>query len=86
MVAPALNLKALAGLLRGSRGVVGVDTGPVHLAVASGCKVVAIYTDTNPERTGAVSADPAAVINLGNIDQSPSVEQVLAALKQLGVS
>jgi len=86
MVAPALNLQALAGLLRHSRGVVGVDTGPVHLAVASGCKVVAIYTDTDPERTGAVAADPAAVVNLGNIGQSPSVEQVLAASKQLGIA
>lgn len=86
MVAPVLDLKSLAGLLRGSRAVVGVDTGPVHLAAAGGCKVVAIYTDTDPQRTGAVAADPEKVINLGNINAAPSAEEVVAALRQLDIA
>jgi len=85
MVAPALGLKGLAGLLNGSQAVVGVDTGPLHLAVASGAKVVGIYTDTDPGKTGAVAPDPSSVVNLGNIQQAPSVDEVLVAIKQLGI-
>ena len=32
--------------------VVTVDTGPMHIAVMSGAKVVAIFGPTDPKRTG----------------------------------
>lgn len=85
MIAPRLDLPDLARLLGGARGVIGVDTGPVHLAAALGCKTVALYTDTEPGKTGVRSADPARSINLGTTSQKPSPEQALAALAQLGI-
>jgi len=48
-LAPKTTLPALAALLRRSRLLVGGDTGPLHLACAVGCPVVAIYGPTDPE-------------------------------------
>jgi len=43
---------ALMALVRNSRCVVGGDTGPVHLAVALGTPVVALFGPTDPARNG----------------------------------
>jgi ADP-heptose:LPS heptosyltransferase len=53
--APALfngELGALMSLLRGAVCVVGGDTGPLHLAVALGTPVVALFGPTDPARNG----------------------------------
>lgn len=39
----ALDLHALAGVLRGAVGVVGNDSGPTHLAASLGCPGVAVF-------------------------------------------
>lgn len=39
----ALDLHALAGVLRGAVGVVGNDSGPTHLAASLGCAGVALF-------------------------------------------
>ncbi len=49
VVAPATDLATLAGLLAGARLFVGGDSGPLHLACATGCPVLAIYGPTDPE-------------------------------------
>ena len=52
---PALfngELAALMSLLRGAACVVGGDTGPLHLAVALGTPVVALFGPTDPGRNG----------------------------------
>jgi ADP-heptose:LPS heptosyltransferase len=47
-LAPPTDLRVLAALLRGARAFVGGDTGPLHLACATGCPVVGIYGPTDP--------------------------------------
>lgn len=47
-----LDLWGMAALSASSRGLVGGDTGPLHLAVAIGTPVVAIYGGASPEKTG----------------------------------
>lgn len=78
---PRLNLNEAAALLGGAQAVVGVDTGLAHLAAALGVPTVGVYTATDPLLTGLYAGR--RLINLGNIDQAPSVADVLAALKQV---
>ena len=46
------SLKELAALLSGATLLVSGDTGPLHIAVAVGVPIVALYGPTRPERTG----------------------------------
>ena len=46
------NLKELAALLAGAALFVSGDTGPLHIAVAVGVPIIALYGPTRPERTG----------------------------------
>lgn len=48
----ALSLKQTAGLIAASRVFVGCDTGPLHIAVAVGTPVVALFGAADPARTG----------------------------------
>lgn len=48
----ALNLKQLAYFYSRCAAVVTVDTGPMHIAVLGGCKVISIFGPTDPKRTG----------------------------------
>jgi len=58
MSTPALNLvgqtglKELACLYTRCRLLVSTDTGPMHVAAAMGCPVVALFGPTSPRRTG----------------------------------
>ena len=46
------SLRELISLFSLVQLVVGVDTGPLHIAVAGGCSVLGLYGPTDPERTG----------------------------------
>jgi 3-deoxy-D-manno-octulosonic-acid transferase/heptosyltransferase-1 len=46
------NLKELACLLGRCSVLVTTDTGPMHMAAAEGCPVVALFGPTSPRRTG----------------------------------
>lgn len=83
VVLPRLRLAELAGVLAGARGVVGVDTGLVHLAVALNLPTVALYTDTDPSLTGVYPADFHRARNLGGIGRNPEVSSVLATLSSI---
>jgi ADP-heptose:LPS heptosyltransferase len=48
-MAPPTDLPTLAALLGRARIFVGGDSGPLHLACATGCPVVALYGPTDPE-------------------------------------
>ncbi|UOO77011.1 lipopolysaccharide heptosyltransferase I [Neisseria sp. Dent CA1/247] len=78
-VCDKLNLLQAAYLLKHAVGVIGVDTGLLHLANALDKPVVGIYTDTDPAKTGVQPSDWA--VNLGNAGRIPSVEDVYQALR-----
>lgn len=77
MALPPADLTTLAGMLAGSRFVVGVDTGLVHLAAALGRPVVALFCASDPALTGVLAARDA--INLGARGAAPSIAEVIAA-------
>lgn len=80
VVAPREALDVAAAMLAHARLVVGVDTGLTHLANAVDVPLVAIYTDTDPARTGVV--ETARSRNIGGIGACPSVEAVLETLAE----
>jgi heptosyltransferase-1 len=93
------ELGQLMALLRGARCLVGGDTGPLHLAIVLGTKIVAIFGPTNPARNGPyppqpfVLRDPTAdTTHKRETETNPSllkisVAQVFDAVKlQLGAS
>lgn len=79
MVAPALTLAEIAGLLAGARAVIGVDTGLTHLAAALRVPTAGIYCATDPNATGIYGCEKA--VNLGRIGAAPPVAEVIGALQ-----
>ena len=79
IVLPKSSIAELAAVISQAKAAVGVDTGLSHLAAALNIPTIAIYTDTNPALTGVMGSQ-AYVVNLGNIGEVPSVENVLAHL------
>lgn len=77
-VAPPMTLHEAAALLAHASGVVGVDTGLAHLAVALGTPTVGVYVATDATLTGLVGAS--AVANLGAPGATPSPQAVFDAL------
>jgi 3-deoxy-D-manno-octulosonic-acid transferase/heptosyltransferase-1 len=51
-LAAQTSLKQLAYLYTKCRLVISTDTGPMHIATAMGCPVVALFGPTAPWRTG----------------------------------
>jgi heptosyltransferase-1 len=78
IAAPAMTLVEAAALLGHASGVVGVDTGLTHLAVALDIPTVGIYCATRPELTGLHGAERAT--NVGAPGETPSVAAVAAAI------
>ncbi len=78
LAAPAMDLVEAAALLAGAQGVVGVDTGLTHLAVALGRPTIGLFTATDPALTGLHGGE--RVVNLGGAGLVPTVEQVMAEL------
>jgi heptosyltransferase-1 len=78
LAAPAMSLVEAAALLGNASGVVGVDTGLTHLAVALDVPTVGIYCATDPALTG-LHGGPHAV-NVGARRAAPTVETVAAAI------
>jgi heptosyltransferase-1 len=89
------DLLELMALLRRARFLVGVDSGPLHLAVALGTPVVGLYGPTDPARNGPFSTEDVVVRNARpeetsykrREEYSPtmlsiSVPQVIAAIEE----
>lgn len=77
-VCEKMNLLQAAYLLKCAAGVIGVDTGLLHLANALDKPVVGIYTDTDPVKTGV--QESAWAKNLGGIAQMPDADEVFNVL------
>jgi heptosyltransferase I len=82
-VLPNLSIAQVADVISHAKAAVGVDTGLSHLAAALNIRTIAIYTDTNPALTGVMGGAKVPAINLGNINDMPSVDNVLVALNKL---
>lgn len=80
-VLPKLSIAELASVIQASQVAVGVDTGLSHLAAALNIPTIALYTDTQPALTGVHPGAFAAGVNLGGINQIPTVDAVLQALQ-----
>jgi heptosyltransferase-1 len=80
---PKLGLAQLAPIISHAQAAIGVDTGLTHLAVALNIPTIAIYTDSRPALNGVIAGAGAHAVNLGDIGQVPSVEEVLQAFNQL---
>jgi heptosyltransferase I len=78
IVPPWRALPALAGLLARALLVIGVDTGPTHLAAALGRPTVAIFIATEPRFNGT---EPSSALarDLGGPGNAPEPAQVIAA-------
>lgn len=64
-----LRLGGLAEAARACAAFVGGDTGPLHLAVAVGTPVVALYGPTDPRRTGPYTPTGAPAIVLRSSEE-----------------
>lgn len=74
-------LDQVARLIANARGVVGVDTGLLHLAAALSVPLVAIFAGSQPKLTGPVGSGSMTV--LGTDGAPPSVDEVSAAVSTL---
>lgn len=89
------SLAELIVLTRRARLFIGGDTGPMHLAAASGTPVVAIFGPTDPARNGPLGTlcrvlrSPSSPTSLAHRSQTDpglleiTAEQVVAATRQL---
>ncbi len=77
LVPRRMGLAELARMLRGARGVAGLDTGLTHLAAALGVPAAGIYLSSEARLTGLHAGR--RVRNL----ESPSAAMVHAALEEL---
>ncbi len=82
-VLPKLSIALLTTLLSHAKAAIGVDTGLSHLAAALNIPTIAIYTDTNPQLTGITAGAFSLAINIGDINQTPTVEEVFQAFLSL---
>lgn len=82
IVLPRLSITQLAAVTSRAWAAIGVDTGLSHLSAALNIPTVAIFTDTNPARTGVMASADGQVINLGGVKQTPTVTSVINAIQQ----
>lgn len=82
-VLPKLSITELASIIQQCEIAVGVDTGLSHLAAALNIPTIALYTDTQPALTGVQPGAYAAGVNLGGMNQIPTVDEVLTAMQKI---
>ena len=76
-----MNYYQLASLIKHASFVFGVDTGLLHLSNALNKKLIAIYVDTNPAKTGIFESNIAK--NIGGINDIPNVIQLVQLFENL---
>jgi heptosyltransferase-2 len=78
-IIPDLPLDQYAAIAHHAKLVIANDSGPMHLAAAIGAPTLGIFGATDPNR-----AAPRNIDVLGDFEHWPSLEQVMAAIKQQG--
>jgi heptosyltransferase-1 len=78
--APPLSLRGLAGLMKGARVAVGVDTGLIHLAAALRVPAIALYVASDPDLTGLYGTGFHR--SLGARGRAPALCDILSATRQ----
>lgn len=81
LVAPPTGLRLLAALLRRSALFVGADTGPMHLAWAVGCPVVALFGPTDPRLNAPLGQGHVVLRAAHGRMEDLGPEEVLAAAR-----
>lgn len=78
VIAPAggLPLGRLRGLMELAHSMVSVDTGPAHLAAATGCPLVVMFGNRWPSMWAPRSASGSAVTVLGGLPHTPRVDLI----------
>lgn len=71
----------ISSLIANSYFIFGVDTGLVHLANTLNKKIIAIYTDTNPQNTGIIESQNAK--NLGAKGVIPTIQEVIDVFEDI---
>lgn len=79
IVAGAMSLVEIAGVLSGAQAVVGVDTGLSHLSVALGVPAVGLYCSSDPRLTGLYGSGK--LKNLGGPGSVPSPSEAMSAIE-----
>ncbi len=79
---PATGLRLLAAVLRRSALFIGADTGPMHLAWAVGCPVLALFGPTDP-RLNAPPGEGHIVLRPGRDTAAITTEEALRAARRL---
>jgi lipopolysaccharide heptosyltransferase I len=80
VLSPLLGLRLLAALLRRAALFVGADTGPMHLAWAVGCPVIALFGPTDP-RLNAPLGTGNVVLRRGPTMEDLPVQDVVDAVE-----
>lgn len=81
-LAGSTGLKELAYLYSGCSVLICTDTGPMHIAAAMGCRVVALFGPTSPLRTGPYGKGH--IIIRSGIDCSPCFKKECRDVKCMG--
>ncbi len=80
IVPRALSIHEIYALIAGAQQIIGVDTGLVHVSAAFGKPTIEIYC--NSWKGNAEGYWSPHIHNLGDMGQTPSVEDVMACLCQ----
>lgn len=76
-----LDYTELANLIANSDFVFGVDTGLIHLANALDKKLIAIFADSNPQKTGVFESDTAK--NIGITGKPPLLTDLIDLFEKI---
>lgn len=79
-ILPKIGIRSLAVVIEKSQAVVGVDTGLMHLAAALNKPAIGIYNKTDPALTGIFGENKKNFVNLVNIHQEITAQDVLLNL------
>ena len=88
LVPEFMPIADVARLMRGACGVIGLDTGLLHLAAGLGVPSVGIFSGTDPSRFGLYASprDSQRVRNVGSSQASPSAARVLGAFEEISLA